>query len=262
MARAGASRINQECSCLQQMLKRIGRWTLLAPDYQPLPVKKESPGRALSTREKALLYQAAMTKKGWETAYLYAVIAANTTAGPKEVFTLRLQDVDLEQRFITIQPEGAKNVGRIRPIPLNDLAFAAIERALVLAKQRGSVEPHHYIFAFRLKGNGFGGGTYDPERHCTTIKTAWRQLTKLAGIGRVRPYDLRHTAITEILQIGSVSEETAKSIAGHIDAKILKTYSHIRMEAKRAALDALVRKTSGSVQNQAESSHNSNKKQA
>jgi len=51
---------------------------------------------------------------------------------------------------------------------------------------------------------------------------------------------MRHTAITDILQLGHVSEETAKSIAGHISAHILKTYSHIRMDAKRAALDALV----------------------
>jgi hypothetical protein len=85
-------------------------------------------------------------------------------------------------------------------------------------------------------------------RYCTTCKTAWKALTAAAGIvGRLRPYDLRHTAITDILQIPDVSEETAKSIAGHISSQILKTYSHVRIEAKRAALDALVKRTCGSV---------------
>jgi len=60
-----------------------------------------------------------------------------------------------------------------------------------------------------------------------------------ANLKGLRPYDLRHTAITDILQNPDVSEETAKAIAGHISDKILKTYSHIRISAKRTALDAL-----------------------
>jgi len=34
---AGAARINQECGILQQMLKRIGRWSTFGQDYQSLP---------------------------------------------------------------------------------------------------------------------------------------------------------------------------------------------------------------------------------
>src|ERR1700720_3569953 len=36
MLRAGASAINKECSVLQQMLKRIGKWAEIAPNFQPL----------------------------------------------------------------------------------------------------------------------------------------------------------------------------------------------------------------------------------
>jgi hypothetical protein len=36
-----------------------------------------------------------------------------------------------------------------------------------------------------------------------------------------------------------VSEEVAKSIMGHASRKMLERYSHQRIEAKRAALDAL-----------------------
>jgi DNA-binding CsgD family transcriptional regulator len=47
---AQAGIINKETSVLQQMLKRIGRWSELANDFQPLPLRKESAGRAISVR--------------------------------------------------------------------------------------------------------------------------------------------------------------------------------------------------------------------
>lgn len=247
MATTGASRINQEVGMLQQMLTRVGHWPSLAADYQALPTKKESPGRALSDAERERLFLVAASKPHWEMAYLFAIISVNTTAGPKETWTLRLQDFNRESKTIRIQPEGAKNIHRVRLIPLNNLAFAAMERAWALAQERGSGEPHHFIFPFRVRGNAYSG-SYDPNRHCTTCKSAWKNLTLAAALPGLRPYDMRHTAVTDILQLGDVSEETAKSIAGHISQRILRTYSHIRLDAKRAALDALVRKSVQRVQ--------------
>jgi integrase len=171
-------------------------------------------------------------------ALLFAIISVNTTAGPKECWTLRHQDINLEERSLRVQPDGAKNRHRVRIIPLNDAAFAAVLRVIELARQRGSVFPHHFIFPFRLAGNAWCG-RYDPERHCTTCKLAWRQLTAAAGLAGLRPYDMRHTAITDLLSLPEASEETVKAIAGHISDRILKTYSHIRMDTKRAALAAL-----------------------
>jgi integrase len=239
-ATAGGHKINQECGCLAQMLKRIGRWRDISDDYQPLPVPKESPGRALSEQEYERLFRNAASKPEWEMAYLFAVISVNTSAGPKEVWTLRLQDVSLQDRYIRIQPEGAKNPHRVRVIPLNDQAFAAVERVLELAKQRGSVAPKHYIFPFRVSGNGYGG-VYDPTKHCTTCKTAWKKLTIAANLAGLRPYDLRHTAITAILENPEVSEQTAEAIAGHIRPEMKKRYSHIRIAKMRLATSALGR---------------------
>jgi integrase len=52
--------------------------------------------------------------------------------------------------------------------------------------------------------------------------------------------DLRHTCITKLAE-GQASEQTLMSIAGHLSRKILEHYSHIRMAAKRAALDAIAK---------------------
>ncbi|HXM63007.1 MAG TPA: tyrosine-type recombinase/integrase [Terriglobales bacterium] len=245
MSRAAGRKINQELGVIQQLLKRIGRWQEVGYDYQRLPEPKQSPGRALSDQEYDRLFRVACSRPQWEMAYLFAAISVNTTAGPKEVWTLRLKDVNFQERTIRIQPGGAKTPHRIRVIPLNDIAFAAVERALELARKRGSVDPEHYLFPFRVRGNGTWG-IYDPTKHCTTCNGAWRKLVAAAALKGLRPYDLRHTAITDILQDPDVSEQTAKAIAGHISDKILKTYSHIRISAKRNALDSLICKSARS----------------
>lgn len=235
LTQCGSFAINHECSVLQQMLKRIGKWNEIAFDYQPLPLPKEERGRALRDEEKINLLKIASSDPNWEAAYCFAMIAVSTSCGPKETYTLRLKDVDLEARTITVQPQGAKNVHRIRTLPLNSEALAGVKAAYDRARRLGSVDPEHYLFPFRINRK-----TFDPQKHQTTFKTAWRKLTTAAGLQGFRMYDLRHHAITVLLENPKVSEETAEHIAGHISRKMKKRYSHARLDAMRAALDALV----------------------
>ena len=53
-------------------------------------------------------------------------------------------------------------------------------------------------------------------------------------------YDLRHTAITRLCENPNNAEEVIESIAGHITHEMKKRYSHVRVEARRAALAGLV----------------------
>jgi hypothetical protein len=76
---------------------------------------------------------------------------------------------------------------------------------------------------------------FDPTRPIRTWRKAWNNLTKKAGL---RFHDLRHHAITELAESGA-SEQTIMAIAGHVSRKMLERYSHIRMEAKRTALESL-----------------------
>jgi hypothetical protein len=54
----------------------------------------------------------------------------------------------------------------------------------------------------------------------------------------LRFHDLRHHAITELVE-SHASERTIMAVAGHISPKLLEHYSHIRMDAKRKAFEAL-----------------------
>ena len=52
----------------------------------------------------------------------------------------------------------------------------------------------------------------------------------------VRWHDNRHTLVTELAE-SRAGDEVIMSIAGHVSRSMLSRYSHVRMEAKRRALD-------------------------
>ena len=67
------------------------------------------------------------------------------------------------------------------------------------------------------------------------MRTAWtkvRDKAKVVG----RWHDNRHTLVTELSESGA-GDEVIMSIAGHVSRAMLSRYSHVRMEAKRRALD-------------------------
>ena len=60
----------------------------------------------------------------------------------------------------------------------------------------------------------------------------------MAGLEGLRFHDLRHQAITELCEMG-LSDMTIMGIAGHVSREMLEHYSHIRLDAKRKALEGL-----------------------
>ena len=68
--------------------------------------------------------------------------------------------------------------------------------------------------------------------------TAWRALRYEAGLRGLRFHDLRHTVITELAEMG-VADHVLESISGHLSRRMLEHYLHIRIDAKRQALDVL-----------------------
>ena len=73
-----------------------------------------------------------------------------------------------------------------------------------------------------------------------TLKTSWNNAQgESEGDGRW--HDNRHTLITELAESGA-GDQTIMDIAGHVSKQMLKHYSHIRMEAKRTALESILEK--------------------
>lgn len=238
---AGPSIINREISVLQQILKRVGRWNKVGVAYDPLPLPRETAGRAISADEEAAFFRFAFSDPAWQVAAWVSVISINTTAGPKEILQLRLRDVDLDARTMRVNVEGAKTRERMRLLPLNDAAFRAAVRFHERARREcGARDPAHFLIPFHLSST-----TFDPTRPQTHYYRAFREIQAAAGV-RFHPYCLRHTAITKMLEAG-VPEETVIAMAGHVSRAMLKRYSHIRLEAKRQAVLVLGRKAPASV---------------
>ena len=159
--------------------------------------------------------------------YTATVLALNTTMRKDEIRTLRWNQVDLFQGVLTVG-KSKTDAGTGRLIPLNSSALKALAD---WGNGFSNRQPGHYIFPWCESSK------IDPLRPTKGWRTAWRNACKRAGF-KVRFHDLRHTAITKLAE-GQASEQTIMAIAGHLSRNMLEHYSHIRMAAKRAAIDLI-----------------------
>src|SRR5687767_13452010 len=185
---------------------------------------------ALTAEERQRLFDAAASNPEWEHVYCAAIVAANTSMRPVEVKHLRRCDVDLVKRLLHVR--RSKNETSHRVIPLNASAIEAAARMFERADLLGHREPEHYLWP------ACQWGRYDATNPMLKWDTAWRALRDAAELPGLRFHDLRHTVITELAEMG-VADHVLESISGHLSRRMLEHYSHIRIDAKRQALDAL-----------------------
>jgi integrase len=250
-----------EMGAIRRILKRAKRWHIVAEEIRPLK-ERRGIGRALRPEEKDRLLRIAEKRPEWQVARCAAVLALNTTMRGCELKGLRWGDVSLLNRTLVVRV--SKTEAGERVIPLNDEAMAAMLEVYKRAHALGATELDHYIFP------ACENGKIDPSRPQASWRTAWRKLTRAidcpkCGLsqnpGRIclnrdckvdiqkvksstaglRFHDLRHHAVTELAE-SAASDQVIMSIAGHVSQKLLAHYSHVRLEAKRHALDALNRK--------------------
>jgi integrase len=77
----------------------------------------------------------------------------------------------------------------------------------------------------------------DPGKPVGAWKRAWSTAKKQAGV-ECRIHDLRHHFISALAQT-QTPDATIQAISGHLSRKMLEHYSHVRLEAKRRAVEAL-----------------------
>jgi site-specific recombinase XerD len=78
-----------------------------------------------------------------------------------------------------------------------------------------------------------------------SIRTTWNNCCQKAGVENARINDIRHKAITDMVQAGFTLEFVGR-VAGHTQPSTTQRYTHLAVEATKAALDSLGRKVKNS----------------
>ena len=251
--------INRELDIIRGVLKRAKRWHHFEVEIGPLPVR-ENIGRVLTYEEKVKLLKRAAARPEWQNAACAARLAMNTTMRGCEIKQLRWCDVDMLGHSLTIKK--SKTDAGERLIPLNVDAWAVILELYSRSQGLESFEPCHFLFPACENAH------IDPTLPVKSWRTSWRRMTRAiqcSGCGLLqdpaatcnkcgadtsalkspfkgfRFHDTRHQAITELAE-SKASDGTIMAIAGHVSKKMLRHYSHIRLNAARSALDAIAMK--------------------
>jgi integrase len=241
--------INMEVSTLRMMMKTARLWGAISEDVRMLPERRDV-GKALTRDEEKRLLEACH-KSPQKALYTAVLVFCNTGLRNAELRRARWSQVDFmkaEFRVGRAKTEGSE--GRI--VPLNQAALRAFKE---WRSRWPDAKPEDYIFPrekLAFKGEGapergiMTAYAVDPGKPLGAWKRAWTTAKKQAGV-ECRIHDLRHHFISALAQT-QTPDATIQAISGHLSRKMLEHYSHVRLEAKRRAVEALDAVAAQSIQ--------------
>jgi integrase len=225
----GGRTINLEIQILANALGRT--WKYLWPRVKKLE-ENHDVGKALEpSEEQALMEVAARNQSKLIHPFLYTL--AWTGMRSDEARTLRWGQVDFSGAEEIVIGGSKTEAGKGRQIPLNSNLKAVLnQHAAWYVSKVGPIRPDWYVFPLMNRL-----AIRNPSKPVTSLKTAWESVRTAAGVD-CRLHDLRHTFCTKLAEAG-VPESTMLDIMGHVSAAMLRRYSHIRVQARRDAMDAI-----------------------
>ncbi|MCP4453589.1 MAG: site-specific integrase [Planctomycetes bacterium] len=189
---------------------------------KPAPAKGRD--RRLSADEEHALFKACDKHSnpmlGW-----IARIALHTGMRAGEIKSLTRSQVNLNKRVVHLS--DTKN-GSARMVPLTRGAAEVFREALDHPTRPDDVD---LIF--------WGEPGRDRKRRPYEFRPAWRRALKRADITGLRFHDLRHEAVSRLVEAGLGDQEVA-AISGHKSMQMLRRYTHLRAEDLVERLDQLV----------------------
>jgi len=192
---------------------------------------RQTVGKAYTPAEKDRMLEEARKARSSHI-YLALTLALNAGMRDAEIRNLTWGQLDFAKKYLAVGSSKTE-AGEGRTIPLNSTLLEVFsEYADWYQEKFGKPRAEWYVFPFGKPSPS------DPTRPVTTLKTAWNNVRTNAQV-KGRWHDNRHTLITDLAESGA-GDQTIMDIAGHVSKQMLKHYSHIRMEAKRRALESIV----------------------
>jgi len=244
--------VNYEVGALRGVLRQFGLWGPIADRVRSLP-ERHDVGRAVSAGDEAKLIAAAGLSRSPALLPLL-LISLDTGMRASEVQALRHRDLTLTwtngniASGEVIVPKSKTAAGTGRLIPLTRRVCACLSLWLSRFPDAG---PDSFVIPFHQVGIGGDSRSvrvYDVDLECPigSWRKAWLGACKNAGV-RYRWHDLRHTFVSRLAESAKISEQTIRSLAGHVSRQMLERYSHIRSQAKQAAIRCLEEQVSAQV---------------
>ncbi len=139
-----------------------------------------------------------------------------------EIEPLTRNQVDMKRRVIELTETKS---GSARIVPLTKDAADVLKEAM-----ENPVRPIDTGLIF------FGEPGKDNKRRPYVFKPAWFKALRSANIKGLRFHDLRHEAVSRLVEAGLNDQEVA-AISGHKSMQMLKRYTHLRAEDLVQKLD-------------------------
>ena len=138
-----------------------------------------------------------------------------------EVRSLRLADVDMGLRQLTVTGKGSKQ----RVVPVDRVFFAELTSYLRNERPQGLSTPECFVV---LRGPNAGRAMTEAG-----MRRIFRTHRSRSGATRVRPHRLRHTYGTELATAG-IDLLVLRELMGHAHAETTAAYVHLAPESVAA----------------------------
>jgi integrase len=241
--------VKRHHAIIHRALSQAERWQLIARNVADLvdPPRATRKDMATLTPEQATRF----LESARDSRY-YALFAVAIASGMRqaELFGLTWRDVDLDtatvhvrQQLVRVTREGfsfsePKTVKGRRAIALPEFAVAALRQ-----HRRRQVEERVKASEWSTLDLVFPNEVGKPEERQNLVRRHFHPILTRAGLPQIRFHDLRHTAATLLLSLGSHPKVVQERLGHSTIAVTMDVYSHILPTMQRdaaAKLDGLL----------------------
>ena len=196
-------------------------------------------GDKLTIDEAHLLLEAMRKKRPGS----FALLTTKKYTGQRfcHVSALKIGDIDWNEMVVRFRRKQVRGVvgpiSKKKPVPkevpiVSELAYVLLAHCRRLGKLGYPVDPDAWLFPSR------NGKLKQPSSLVTAIRESAKdaQLTK-----RITPHMMRYL-FNDVLRLAGVDQVTRKALTGHVTDEMTAHYSTVRLDEKRAAMEAAAAK--------------------